>query len=161
MKKNIVIVVTILIIIIILISVKFIFKNTNKDVSIDIQKLADELISSQIFEDNLSQVNEESIIKKYSFNIDKIKNINSYLGTGATAEEILIIELLDKKDIDDMKKIIETEIDERKNDFQNYLPKEVFKLENYNLETKGNYIILCISNDYDKAKEIINKNIKS
>ena len=59
------------------------------------------------------------------------------------------------------KKIIETKIDERKIDFENYLPKEVFKLENYNLESNGNYIILCISNDSDKANEIIRKNINS
>ena len=44
---------------------------------------------------------------------------------------------------------------------KNYLPKEVSKLENYNLECEGNYIILCISNNYDKAKEVINKHINS
>ena len=94
-------------------------------------------------------------------NAEKIKNVDAYVGTGATAEEILIMELLDKKDISETKKIMETQIEERKLDFQDYLPKEVFKLENYILESKGNYIVLCISNDSDKAKEIINKNINS
>ena len=105
--------------------------------------------------------NKESIIKKYNLNAEKIKNVDAYVGTGATAEEILIMELLDKKDISETKKIMETQIEERKLDFQDYLPKEVFKLENYILESKGNYIVLCISNDSDKAKEIINKNINS
>lgn len=155
MKK---IIIVILVIIIIYIGAKFLFIDSNKKVQIDMQNLAEELINAQIFEDSLSKINQETIIKKYGFNSEKIKNINSYVGTGATAEEILIIEVLDKKDIDEIKENIEAKIEERKVDFQNYLPKEVFKLENYNLEIKGNYIIFCVSNNYEKAKEIINKN---
>ena len=157
--KKIVVILLMIVIVIVIIGIKFAFIDGNKEIYIDISKLTEELINSQIFEDDLSQIDKETIIKKYGFNDQKIKNINSYVGTGATAEEILIIELFDKNDVNDIKKIIEMKIEERKTDFQSYLPKEVFKLENYNLESKGNYIILCISNDYDKAKEVINKNI--
>ncbi len=164
MKKSIIIIAIIAIILIIFIGIQMIFKDANKNINIDMQKLTDELINAQIFEDDLSSIDRESIIKKYSFNSEKIKNISSSVGTGATAEEILIIELVDKKDVKDvkeLKEIIEKKIEERKADFQDYLPKEVSKLENYNLECKGNYIILCISNNYDKAKEVINKHINS
>ena len=161
MKKKIVIIGIILIIIIIGVCIKFVFSDTNTEITLDMPKLAEELINAQIFEDQLNEVDKESIIKKYNLNAEKIKNVDAYVGTGATAEEILIMELLDKKDISATKKIMETQIEERKLDFQDYLPKEVFKLENYILESKGNYIVLCISNDSDKAKEIINKNINS
>ena len=161
MKKKIVIIGIILIIIIIGVCIKFVFSDTNTEITLDMPKLAEELINAQIFEDQLNEVDKESIIKKYNLNAEKIKNVDTYVGTGATAEEILIMELLDKKDISETKKIMETQIEERKLDFQDYLPKEVFKLENYILESKGNYIVLCISNDSDKAKEIINKNINS
>lgn len=161
MKKKIVIIGIILIIIIIGVCIKFIFSDTNTEITLDMPKLAEELINAQIFEDQLNEVDKESIIKKYNLNAEKIKNVDAYVGTGATAEEILIMELLDKKDISETKKIMETQIEERKLDFQDYLPKEVFKLKNYILESKGNYIVLCISNDSDKAKEIINKNINS
>lgn len=161
MKKKIVIIGIILIIIIIGVCIKFVFSDTNIEITLDMPKLAEELINAQIFEDQLNEVDKESIIKKYNLNAEKIKNVDAYVGTGATAEEILIMELLDKEDISETKKIMETQIEERKLDFQDYLPKEVFKLENYILESKGNYIVLCISNDSDKAKEIINKNINS
>lgn len=154
MKKNVII---IAIVVIIAIVIKIVAVNMDKNVNIDMQKLAEELNNEKIFEDNLSQIDRDTIIKRYNFNSEKIKNINSYVGTGATAEEILIIELVDKKDRNEIEKIIEIKLEERKADFQTYLPEEVFKLENYNLESKGNYIILCVSNDYDKAKEIINK----
>lgn len=158
MKKNVII---IAIVVIIAIVIKIVAVNMDKNVNIDMQKLAEELNNEKIFEDNLSQIDRDTIIKRYNFNSEKIKNINSYVGTGATAEEILIIELVDKKDRNETEKIIETKLEERKADFQTYLPEEVFKLENYNLESKGNYIILCVSNDYDKAKEIINKHTNS
>ena len=159
MKKKILIAMLIVLLtIIIFIGIAFIPKETN--IQIDIQKLVNELINSQIFEDNLNAIDSESIIKKYNFDINKIKDINSYVGTGATAEEILIIELIKKDDKNVITENIKTKIQERKQDFENYLPKEVFKLENYNLESKENYIILCISNDFDKAKEIIDKYIK-
>ena len=158
MKKNVII---IAIVVIIAIVIKMVAVNMDKNVNIDMQKLAEELNNEKIFEDNLSQIDRDTIIKRYNFNSEKIKNINSYVGTGATAEEILIIELVDKKDRNEIEKIIETKLEERKADFQTYLPEQVFKLENYNLESKGNYIILCVSNDYDKAKEIINKHTNS
>ena len=159
MKKSIIIIVLFVIILIVIIfAVKMIPKEQN--INMNIQELAKELSSAPIYEDNLSEIDKDSIIKKYNFNEQKIKNIVSYVGTGATAEEILIIELLDKKDIEETKQIIETKIDERKLDFQNYLPKEVSKLENYYLISKGNYIILCISNNYNKADEIIMKYMK-
>ena len=157
MKEKILIIVIILLIIIFtVIGVTFI--DSNKDRQINPQTLIEELINSSIFEDNLSQIDKETIIKKYEFNNEKIKNIYSYMGTGATAEEILIVELYNSDDIKEFENIIEQKIEERKLDFQNYLPDEVFKLENYNLENVGNYIILCISNDYSKAQNIISKN---
>lgn len=160
-KKIIAVAVIILIIIIIFIGIETNLKKSNSEININMQKLADDLINSQIFEDNLSTIDRESIIKRYNLNDDKIKDIVSYLGTGATAEEILIIEFLDKNYINEAEKSIKAKIDERKEDFQDYLPKEVFKLENYNLKVKGNYLILCISNDYDKAETIIKENINS
>lgn len=162
MKKSVLIIIAMILIGIgTIIGIKYIFMDKDKNINLDVKKLEEELISSQIFEDDLNSIERESIIKKYDFDSQKIKNINSYVGTGATAEEILIIELFDKNDIEEIEKIIETKIEERKENFQNYLPEEVFKLENYYLESKGNYIILCISNDYDKAEEIIVKNINS
>lgn len=157
MKKNI-IVILIISVIIIMIEAKFIAKEQKKIV-VNMQEVAIELIKAQIFEDDLSQIDRENIIKKYNFNNEKIKDIVSFVGTGATSEEILIIELFDLKDINETKEIIQSKIEERKIDFQNYLPNEVYKLENYNLESKGKYIVLCISNNYDKASEIINKYI--
>ena len=78
---------------------------------------------------------------------------------GATAEEILLLEVFNREDTGEILNIIKEKLEERKQDFQNYLPKEVFKLENYYLKSVNNYIILCISNDEKQAEKIINKYI--
>ena len=158
MKKTFLIIIIIIFIIIIGIIVNIdIFKE--KDITIDIQELALELKNHPIFEDDLNEIDRDSIIKKYNFPNDKIKNVVSYLGTGATAEEVLIIELFYKKDIKEIENIITEKIEERKQDFENYLPKEVFKLENYYFKNINNYIILCISNDEKQVESIINQYI--
>ena len=158
MKKIFLIIFTIFLIIIIGIVASInIFKENN--ITLDMQKLALDLINQSIFEDDLSEIDRDSIVKKYNFPNDKIKNIISYMGSGATAEEILLIELFNREDTEEILNIIKEKLEERKQDFQNYLPKEVFKLENYYLKSVNNYIILCISNDEKQAESIINQYI--
>lgn len=158
MKKIFLIIFTIFLIIIIGIVASInIFKENN--ITLDMQKLALDLINQSIFEDDLSEIDRDSIVKKYNFPNDKIKNIISYIGSGATAEEILLLEVFNREDTGEILNIIKEKLEERKQDFQNYLPKEVFKLENYYLKSVNNYIILCISNDEKQAEKIINKYI--
>lgn len=158
MKKIFLIIFTIFLIIIIGIVASInIFKENN--ITLDMQKLALDLINQSIFEDDLSEIDRDSIVKKYNFPNDKIKNIISYMGSGATAEEILLLEVFNREDTGEILNIIKEKLEERKQDFQNYLPKEVFKLENYYLKSVNNYMILCISNDEKQAEKIINKYI--
>lgn len=153
--KNIVIVLSIVIVLVV--SIIIIFSNKNENVNIDIEKLAEELVNSKNFNDNLSEVDKETIIDKYGFNNDSVSNIISYMGSGATAEEILIIEAKDKNKINEIKNIIEEKVKEKEESFRNYLPNEVYKIENSNIECKDKYIILCISNDSEKSLGIIKK----
>lgn len=158
MKKIFLIIFTIFLIIIIGIVASINVFKENK-ITLDMQKLALDLINQSIFEDDLSEIDRDSIVKKYNFPNDKIKNIISYMGSGATAEEILLLEVFNREDTGEILNIIKEKLEERKQDFQNYLPKEVFKLENYYLKSVNNYIILCISNDEKQAEKIINKYI--
>ena len=148
-------IIIILVIGILMITVKF-EGTENKNINIDIAELSNKLKDESIFEDNLDLIEKEIIIKNYDFNEELIKDAISYIGTGATAEEILVIELYDKSNLNEITSKIEKNIEERKVNYQNYVPKEVDKLENCILKTQGNYIILCVSNDANKAEEIIN-----
>ena len=91
----------------------------------------------------------------YGFLPDSIEEIISYQGSGASSEEVLILKVKDVNDVNNEKKIIETRLNEKKDAYASYMPEEVSKIENRILIEKGNYLILCICNDYDTVNNII------
>ena len=155
MKKILFIIVIVVVLIFGILIIKKLNTDNNVDIDINIDILANNLKESNIFEDELDQIDKDMVINKYSLDSQKIKNLISYAGTGATAEEILVIEFYNDEDCEQAKDKIEESLEERNKDFANYLPKEVSKIANHNLETYGKYLILCISNDSNQANKII------
>lgn len=160
MKKVIYIIGIILVIIVGLIFYMNTGKKENKDVTINIADLASKMKEQDLFEDTLEEIDKDTIIKNYGFDGNKIKNIVSYVGTGATAEEILVVELNNKTDLNEINNQITQRISERKEAFANYLPQEVYKLENPTLKVTNNYIILSVCKDSEKMNSFIEDYLK-
>ena len=158
-KKFLIIMVTILIIVVI-IGVIYFLNNKKEDVKINIEELSSKIIESGAFEDTLEKVDSTMTINNYNFMESQIKEILSYQGSGATSEEIVIIQVKEKSGIKTIKEKINIRLEERKEAFASYLPKEVYKIENNVLMVKGDYVILSISNDTKKVSDVINKYIK-
>ena len=152
--------IVILVIILVIVGVIFWSNSKNKNIQINIDELADKIVTSGAFEDELIKADSEMVIKDYGFTNDEIKELVSYQGSGATSEEIVVLQVNDKSNLSTVKEKINTRIDERKEAFASYLPKEVFKIENNVLKIQGNYAILCISNDAKKVSDVINNYIK-
>lgn len=159
MNKKVLIIVFLIIILIVTIGVIF-FVDKDENIQINIDELADKIAKSGAFEDELIKADSDILIKDYNFTNEEIKELVSYQGSGATSEEIVVLQVNDKNNLNSVKEKINTRIDERKEAFENYLPKEVFKIENNILKIKGNYVILCISNDAKKVSDVINNYIK-
>ena len=159
MNKKVLIIVFFIIILIVTIGVIF-FVDKDENIQINIDELADKIAKSGAFEDELIKADSDILIKDYNFTNEEIKELVSYQGSGATSEEIVVLQVNDKNNLNSVKEKINTRIDERKEAFANYLPKEVFKIENNILKIKGNYVILCISNDAKKVSDVINNYIK-
>lgn len=161
MKKVIYIIGIILVIIVGLIFYMNTGKKENKDVTINIADLASKMKEQDLFEDTLEEIDKDTIKKNYGFDGNKIKNIVSYVGTGATAEEILVVELNNKSDLNEINNQITQSISERKEAFANYLPQEVYKLENPTLKVTNNYIILSVCKDSKKMNSFIEDYLKN
>ena len=157
MKKKIWI---ILIILIIAIVFAIVFIPKNKDVQINIQDLASRIVESASFEDQLEQADSEMVMDDYNFSSDEINDLVSYQGSGATSEELVILQVKDKSKINSVKEKINTRLSERRGAFESYLPKEVGKIDNNILREEGNYIILCIANDTNTVNKILNEYIR-
>ena len=135
-------------------------KNNNKTIEINVEDLATKMQQSGAFEDELVKIDSEMIMNDYNFTTDEVEEFVSYQGSGATSEEIVILKVKDKSNLNSIKDKINARIEERKEAFQSYLPKEVGKIDNNILRVEGNYVIFCVSNDSSKVNQIINDYVK-
>ena len=154
MKKKIGIICIIILIILIGLAI-MVIKEKDKNIEINIEDLASKIAETNAFEDKLEKVDSEMIMENYNFSSDEIEKLVSYQGSGASSEEIVILQVKDKSKLDSVKEKINTRLQERKEAFERYLPKEVGKIENNILIVKGNYVILCISNDNKQVNNIL------
>lgn len=154
MKKKIGIICIIILIILIGLAI-MVIKEKDKNIEIIIEDLASKIVETNAFEDKLEKVDSEMIMENYNFSSDEIEKLVSYQGSGASSEEIVILQVKDKSKLDSVKEKINTRLQERKEAFESYLPKEVGKIENNILIVKGNYVILCISNDNKQVNNIL------
>ena len=124
--------------------------------SVDVTAVADKLKNGIEFKDELAELDEAKIEKIIGISADSYTKAKVYVSSsGGTAEEI---DCFEAKDADSAKAIADTltaRVESQKKVFENYVPEEMTKLGDPVLVTNGNYVYLCLSNDNDKAKEII------
>lgn len=122
---------------------------------ISIQDLASKLKNEGEFDDLLETTSKEIILQEYELEENMIQDLVTYQGSGASAEEILIIEAKNSQNVSDIKTQIEKHLLEKEEAYANYLPDEVEKIQDKVLKIDNNYVILCISKNSDKIEEII------
>lgn len=154
MKKEI----WIIILIIVIIGALTVFTNKPKDITIDINKLAENILQNIKFEDELNKVDSEAVAKLYDINNTVSQEV--YMSSGATAEEIAIFEFKDKDECKRALEKVNKRISEQKQNFKEYMPKEMKKLENAIIKNKSKYLIVCITDNREDVEIILNKYIK-
>jgi hypothetical protein len=121
---------------------------------VDIKVISDKLLNEITYEDQLSEVDYDIV-----YNMDDIKVSKSivYVGSGATAEEIAVIECESKEEAKKAFAALNERVEDQKESFKDYVPKELKKLDEAVVMQKGNSVILSVSNDSKKAIDIIEK----
>lgn len=130
-----------------------------KEIVLDMNQLAEELHSGITFEDQMSSVELPVFYALYNLTEEEVKDAVMVGSTGATAEEIAVIEAASPEMVDKVKEAVLERVEFQKSGFENYVPKELEKLSNPVIEVAGDYVVLCVSNDDKKAKEIISEYI--
>lgn len=147
----------ILIFIVILLIGVLVFTNSKKDVKIDIDNLSEMIMQSIKFEDEMNEADKATVEKIYNINNSITQKV--YLSSGATAEEIAIFEFENKDDVNIAYDKSIKRIEEQKESFKNYVPKEMNKLNNATIIKKGKYLIVCVTDD-ENIENIINQYTK-
>ena len=124
--------------------------STQKD--IDASALAKSLVSDITYDDQLEQIDEDDVSVKV--------NTIMYMGSGSTAEEVAVFTAPDEETARTTEENVQSFLDDQSDSFEKYIPEETKRISNAVLEQKGKYVVLCVSGDSDKAKEIIEKAFK-
>lgn len=131
-----------------------------KAIQIDVDALAAKLATSIKFGDQPTKIDEKAALKLYNIQSTSIKKQSVYVSSGATAEEISVWESNDANAAKDVKAAVLARIEAQKAGFRDYVPTEMVKLKSPVLICEGNYVILCVSNDNTKAKQVIDSYLK-
>lgn len=73
----------------------------------------------------------------------------------AQAETIIIMKVKNTDDLENLAASLQTVVDEKKNEMENYIPEQFAIVEKSKVQTKDNYIWLVISDNADAVTDII------
>lgn len=76
-----------------------------------------------------------------------------------SAETIIIMKAKDSASIPGLRDCLQTVVDEKKNEMENYLPEQFEIVEKSSVQTKDNYVWLVISENADAITKIIEDSI--
>lgn len=112
-------------------------------------------IRSEIDLPDMTDITKDSISGYYEVNPDDIVDMAYIIaGSGATPDEILIIQMSEADKVSEIKTMMEDRKKQITDLFENYTPAEMPKVESCVIETKGTYAFFAICNDNAKAKKI-------
>ncbi len=126
-----------------------------KEVTLDVTEVSNRLLEEITYQDELSSIDLDTAAMIFNFSEVSITNGAVFESSGATAEEIVVLECATAKDADAAKAALEARIADQKESFTDYVPQELVKLDKAVIVENGNYAILSVSDEPDKAMEII------
>ena len=125
---------------------------------VDTAKLARDLISEIKFKDKLSMVSDSLIISNYGISNEDVVSATLYMSGGSTAEEVAVFELASAEDTEKLIGLVKQRIENKKKDFENYMPAEMAKLNNPTIVVKDKVVVVCIADSADN--DLIREHIK-
>ena len=117
--------------------------------------IADKLRNEITYVDSLNTLSDAMIQKIYGIAPEKYTSGRVYIGGVSTAEEIACFDAVDEAAAAEIKTACENRIAAQIKSVESYNPNELPKLQDPVLVVKGNSVLMCLSNDNDKANSII------
>ena len=126
-----------------------------KEVTVDVQKLADELNSQTVTGDSLTTTAANMLPTIYFIGEDVLANGAAYMSAGSTACEVAVIECKDAKQTADVEKLLKQRVQSQSDLYASYNAGEVTRLDSAIIKSAGKYVVLCVCDDKAKAEEIL------
>ena len=123
--------------------------------TIDVAKVADELNSSVITTDQLTETQSSMLSGIYFFEEGQVTNSKVYMSGNATADEICVVECKDEAAAKAVKDLLDTRVKNQADLFASYNPDEAAKLGDAIVKSAGKYAVMVVCDDYAKAESIL------
>ena len=127
---------------------------------VNAQELADALKSGITYKDDLSAIDLDTAKMFYSFGDTNVTEAVFYESSGATAEEIAVIKCGSEADAGKAEDVLRNRVSEQIESYKDYVPAELEKLNAAVVYRKGSCAVLSVSDESDKAREIISSFVK-
>lgn len=124
-------------------------------VTIDMNQLCEDLKGT--INSELNTVSTDIAASTYFFDTDQVEECVAALNSGANACEIAILKCKDASYVDEAETLFKNRVTSQSDLFASYNAGEVAKLDEAILESTGSYVVFCVTDDTDAAKEIIKK----
>lgn len=121
----------------------------------DLEEIANALSEDVDFAEKLNPVHDRIIANLYGVESGDAVAGMVLTSSGATAEEIAIFEVKDAKQAKAIKEKIYQRIEDKKGDFENYIPKEMGKLNDPCVAYNGDLVVMCLSDSNEDAEKIL------
>ena len=128
-----------------------------KTVDFDISALATDLDINITYQDTLEPMGVEMAGMFLNLANVKVTNAAIFEGSGATAEEIIVLECENDEEAKKAEQVLKDRVSEQIESFTDYVPAELTKLNAAVIKVSGKYAVLSVSDTPDEAKKIIDQ----
>ncbi|MCX4327522.1 MAG: DUF4358 domain-containing protein [Lachnospiraceae bacterium] len=127
--------------------------STSVPLQVDMDKLGKDILSKVKFETELQQI--DKTVAEGLLKVSDGSKLQLYMGNGNYSDELILITAKDKKSAEaDQETAVQYLKDMRKS-FEAYIPEQAKKISDAFNMRSGCYVVVCVTNDIDTAKEVI------
>ena len=124
-------------------------------------EIADAIYSTQTFQDTLNAIDSDMLGDYYRIDAADLTDSKVYVsGSFSTAEEIAVFQASSSDAVENIKKAIDTRLEDLKLAFENYVPGEMTKINDPVLITKGTTVVLVLADDTAAVSDQVNELLK-
>lgn len=118
-------------------------------------------ISEEIEFEKMERGDSKSLKRFYKLNINDYEGVILYTPKSTMdVNEVLIVKVKDKSQIESLQDSIDSRINYQLQSFEGYGPEQCNLVDNYELKIKGNFVFFAISENVDQIKKAFLDSVK-
>ncbi len=124
-------------------------------VTVDLTQLADALLTGLTFQEELIELDASMAEQLYGLEADKFTKQIIYASSGATSDEVILLEAGEETDMEEVKALLEQRVSDQKDNFESYRPDQMEAINHAVIKINGRYAALVICGNWEGAEKIL------